>query len=96
MGITNFLFGKKGENDAKKKETANTSGFLTKEEIHKLKIASQRTLSPLRKKSYKTWVCNMCKHAFFYTVARCPLCESTSIMETEHQTQYEVKNIEAD
>lgn len=70
----------------------DTVGFLTKDDMKKLKEASKKKRSPHRKSTYKIWNCKACGHACFYAVIRCPSCESRSIEEQTNQTQYE-KNI---
>jgi len=86
MGILELLFGKDG--------SENVSGFLTKEEIQKLKQATKKPMSQHRKRMYKTWICRRCEHPFFYTIIRCPLCESDKIAEAEHPTLYELNGNE--
>lgn len=86
MGMVQWLFGE----EHKDKDYKDISGFLTKEEIQRLKNISKRNPNPMRKRVYKTWICRRCEHPFFYNIIRCPLCESPSIMETEQPTLYEL------
>lgn len=72
----------------KKEESTDASGFLTKEEILKLKSATMQKASEHRKRSYKTWNCAECGHEFYYTVLKCPACESGRIENVEHKTLY--------
>jgi len=71
-----------------KKEEDNDAGFLTKEDILKLKTAAIQKSSEHRKRFYRTWNCAECGHEFYYTVLKCPACESHKIEELEHKTQY--------
>ena len=68
----------------------DTISMLTKEDMQKLKEASNKKRSPHRKSTYKIWNCKACGHACFYAVIRCPSCESRAIEEKINQTQYEI------
>lgn len=58
-----------------------TLGYLTQEDLQKLREAAEKSVSLHRKQSYKTWICVSCERAYFYAVLRCPQCESGMIEE---------------
>ncbi|MBI2233276.1 MAG: hypothetical protein HYU56_05115 [Candidatus Aenigmarchaeota archaeon] len=66
-----------------------TLGYLTREDIERLKEATKKPESPVRKKFYKTWICGS-GHLFFYRILRCPLCESRKIEEQTNATSSEL------
>ncbi|MBI2971504.1 MAG: hypothetical protein HYY37_03775 [Candidatus Aenigmarchaeota archaeon] len=45
------------------------------------------------KQMYSTWDCGRCAHAFYYTVLRCPLCESTRIKKHMHPVKLPVHRV---
>ncbi len=61
-------------------------GFLTRDDMEKLKTATERPASKLRKSSYTTWDCGSCNHSYFFAILKCPLCDSLDIEETSHPT----------
>mgnify|MGYP001607482847 CR=1 FL=1 len=53
-------------------------GYLTKEDMQKLREARER---PSRKVLHKKWLCGVCRHEYFYRIIRCPQCESQRVEE---------------
>ncbi|MBI4175719.1 MAG: hypothetical protein HY518_00805 [Candidatus Aenigmarchaeota archaeon] len=90
MKIVNRLL-KIGESmkigESKEVKYDDTFGFLTGEDMKKLREATQKPSSPHRKRHYITWDCAKCGHEFFYHVMKCPLCES-KIIARKHATRY--------
>ncbi len=66
-------------------EYDDTMGYLTKEDMEKLRTATKRPPSPYRKSTYKKWLCKECAGSFFYAVKKCPSCESQKIEEVTQQ-----------
>ena len=69
-------------------------GFLTKDDMKKLKEATTKPRSPHRKTTCIKWICAKCSKSYFYRIARCPACESRNVKETEMPTNYQNKDIE--
>ncbi len=40
------------------------------------------------KPSYKTWNCTACGNSFFFSVTKCPLCDS-DVKEVAHRVNYD-------
>lgn len=74
-------------------EYDDTIGWLTKEDLIKLRKARTKQASPHRKTTYKTWDCSSCNSRFFYSIMRCPACESGSITENVNKSDYHMVEI---
>jgi hypothetical protein len=61
--------------EGKYQDYDDTMGYLTKEDMEKIKAISQRP----QRKAHETWICRACNHKYFYMILKCPACESNMI-----------------
>jgi len=66
-----------------------SKGIFSSKDVEKIKNAGRKPPSPNRKSTMKKWVCGACSMAFFYSVMKCPACESGKIAEAVVPTLYE-------
>ena len=86
MGIIQNLLEKK---QVKYDETL---GYLTKDDMEKLREAAQRKI---KNKTYNTWECNGCGRSCYYETFKCEMCGSCEIKQIVHPSHaartFEVK-----
>jgi|GEM_PF-4603177 len=82
MNVIQKLFRKDAQRGQENYEDIN--GWLTKEDIQKLRSATVPKRSEHRKDTYTIWECRDCSHSYYYKTLRCPLCSSESVAETVH------------
>jgi hypothetical protein len=83
MGVLQRLLAKEVKYD-------DTLGYLTKDDIRKLKDAEKKHST----KTYKTWDCVRCKQSRFYPTIKCQLCEG-ELKETTHPVSRMLEEVEA-
>jgi hypothetical protein len=73
-----------GENEVK----IQVNGFLTRDEMFRLKTATIRPASKHRKRTMKKWFCQSCRGSFFYQILRCPACGSVNVTQVILPTEF--------
>jgi len=63
-------------------------GFLTPEEGMVMRMIAKKPSSIYRHKNVEKWHCKACNSAFFYSIRRCPGCESDNVSPKIHQTLF--------